>query len=86
MFQFSRILFAVSSKICFEIFLFLETSLNICSQILFNNNSSEDFLKKFRHVTELSEGQIFEKKLFSKKKTKLYTNYAHYQNFNLLLN
>ena len=46
--------------------------------VLFENNSDEDFLKQFKLTIELSDTQIYEKRVFSKKKSKLYTNFNHY--------
>ena len=48
--------------------------------ILFENNSIKDFLSKFEQIIELNQKQIKEKKLFSKKKTKLFTKFQHFKN------
>ena len=53
--------------------------------VLFENNSIQDFLSKFKQITELNQKQIKEKKFFSKKKTKLFTNFNHYKKLNLIL-
>ena len=48
--------------------------------VLFENNSIKDFLSKFEQIIELNQKQIKEKKLFSKKKTKLFTKFQHFKN------
>lgn len=53
--------------------------------VLFENNSIQDFLSKFKQITELDQKQIIEKKFFSKKKAKLFTNFNHYKKLNLIL-
>ena len=53
--------------------------------VLFENNSMEDFLSKFKQITELDQKQIIEKKFLSKKKAKLFTNFNHYKKLNLIL-
>lgn len=53
--------------------------------VLFDNNSIQDFLSKFKQITELDQKQIIEKKFFSKKKVKLFTNFNHYNKLNLIL-
>ena len=53
--------------------------------VLFENNSIQDFLSKFKQITELDQKQIIEKKFFSKKKVKLFTNFNHYNKLNLIL-
>jgi len=53
--------------------------------VLFDNNSIQDFLSKFKQITELDQKQIIEKKFFSKKKAKLFTNFNHYKKLNLIL-
>ena len=53
--------------------------------VLFENNSIQDFLSKFKQITELDQKQIIEKKFFSKKKVKLFTNFNHYKKLNLIL-
>ncbi len=46
--------------------------------ILFENNSNEDFLKQFKYTIGLSYSMVYEKKIFSKKKSKLFTSFNHY--------
>ena len=53
--------------------------------VLFENNSIQDFLSKFKQITEMDQKQIIEKKFFSKKKVKLFTNFNHYKKLNLIL-
>ena len=53
--------------------------------VLFENNSIQDFLSKFKQITEMDQKQIIEKKFFSKKKVKLFTNFNHYNKLNLIL-
>ena len=53
--------------------------------VLFENNSIQDFLSKFKQITEMDQKQIIEKKFFSKKKVKLFTNFHHYKKLNLIL-
>mgnify|MGYP003970823633 FL=1 len=53
--------------------------------VLFENNSIQDFLSKFKQIIELNQKQIKEKKFFSKKKTKLFTYFNHYKKLNLIL-
>jgi glycosyltransferase involved in cell wall biosynthesis len=53
--------------------------------VLFENNSYEDFIEKFKHVTELNHKQIYEKKVFSKKKIKQFTIFNHYLHFKKIL-
>ena len=53
--------------------------------VLFENNSYEDFIEKFKYVTELNNKQIYEKKVFSKKKIKHFTIFNHYLHFKKIL-
>jgi len=53
--------------------------------ILFEKNSYKDFIEKFKSLTELNQSEIFEKKVFAKKKTKFFTNFNHYQKLNKIL-
>ena len=54
--------------------------------ILFKNNSSRDLIDKFKDVINLNKGQIFIKKVFSKKKAGEFTLFNHYSNLEKILN
>ena len=53
--------------------------------LLFKNNSSDDLLDKFKRIFKLDEKELFYKKVFSKQKSKSYTNFSHYQKLRLIL-
>jgi len=53
--------------------------------ILFENNSNKDFLDKIKQTFQLSQNEIFKKKVFSKKKSKLFTVFNHYLSIEKLL-
>lgn len=54
--------------------------------LIFQNNSSVDLVENFKKIINLSEEQILEKKIFAKKKSKNFTIFSHYLNFEKLLN
>lgn len=53
--------------------------------LLFKNNCPNDILDKFKNIFKLSQKQLFNKKVLAKKKSKLFTNFSHYQKLNLIL-
>tara|TARA_Y100000590_G_C15618742_1_gene976763 strand:- start:71 stop:1216 length:1146 start_codon:yes stop_codon:yes gene_type:complete len=46
--------------------------------ILFQNGSNDDLIKKFEYIINLNDNKILEKKIFSKKKSKLFTSFNHF--------
>lgn len=53
--------------------------------VLFKNNSRSDFLYKFESILKLNQKQLFNKKVFSKKKAKMYSSFSHNQKLKLIL-
>ena len=53
--------------------------------ILFKNNSSLDFIKKFKEINNLDNEKKIEKKLFAKKKVNQYTIFRHFRVLNKIL-
>ena len=53
--------------------------------ILFENNSNKDFLSKIKQTFELTQNEIMQKKIFSKKKSRLFTIFNHYLSIEKLL-
>ena len=53
--------------------------------ILFENNSSLDFIKKFKEINNLDNEKKIKKKLFAKKKVNQYTIFRHFRVLNKIL-
>ena len=53
--------------------------------ILFQNDSNEDLIRKFEYIININDNKILERKIFSKKKSKLFTSFNHFLALNNLL-
>ena len=53
--------------------------------ILFQSNSLSDFLEKFKFTINLTKEEINKKKIFAKKKSKLFTIFRHFNELNKIL-
>ena len=54
--------------------------------LLFQNNSLSDLLNKFDEFKNLSKGEIYKKKILAKKKTKMFTQFAHFNSLKKIIN
>ena len=54
--------------------------------LLFENNSSDDLIKKFKQINDLDNNQLLYKKIFAKKNAKEFTIFKHYNNLTKILN
>ena len=53
---------------------------------LFKNNNLSDLLNKFDEFKNLSKGEIYKKKILAKKKTKMFTQFAHFKSLENIIN
>ena len=56
------------------------------SGFLFQNNSLSDLLNKFNEFKNLTEAELNKKKLFAKKQTKKFTQFAHFKSLKNIIN
>ena len=53
---------------------------------LFQNNNLSDLLNKFDEFKNLSENELNKKKVFAKKRIKMFTQFAHFKSLKNIIN
>ncbi len=54
--------------------------------LLFRNNNLSDLLNKFDEFKNLTKDEIYKKKILAKKKTKMFTQFAHFNSLKKIIN